>query len=211
MSVNVLENTSFDEKIKDISEYLKGKVIEPAEIQKDQILKEANDTKEKIIAQAQIEAKKIVDEAKAKAIAEDNNLQSALRLSAKKSIDALKQTIEKDVLKQTIEKDVKSALSNEQLMKTFISEVVGHYMKNNITDSFEVMMPADLKNKLSDYIKKEISSKVNNKIVMSNESIPSGFSLVNKNANIAFDFSAEAVSQLLSDYLRPELRKYLFK
>lgn len=208
---SVLENPSFEEKINDISDYLKNKVLDPAEKEKENIVSQANQEKEKIINDAKKEAEKIISDAKSKAEHELKTLESSLRIASKQAVDSLKLVLEKEVLKQTLEEPANKSLNSEAVLKDFIAEVINIYMKSNEVSDLEVVLSDNMKSKLKDYIKSQAKDSFKDKIALSTERIPSGFSVVMKDKGMMFDFSQESIVELLSDYLRPELRKFLFE
>ena len=72
---------SFEDKIKNISDYLKSSVISPAENEKAAIIASAKAEADKIVADARAEAAKLLDDAKIKAKHEEATLESALRIA----------------------------------------------------------------------------------------------------------------------------------
>jgi len=48
------------------------------------------------------------------------------------------------------------------------------------------------------------------KIVLSEDSVLSGFSVVLKDGRLVYDFSDESITELISEFLREDLRHYLF-
>jgi V/A-type H+-transporting ATPase subunit E len=208
---SVLENPSFEDKINDISQYLKTKVLDPAEIEKNSIIKEANEQKQQIIQEAEKEAQRIINAAKSKAEHEQKNLESSLRISAKQAVNSLKLILEKDVLTKSIQEPVNKVLNDDALLKEFITEIINIFLKSDEVPSLEVALSESMQKKLSDFIKQKSKDAVQNKLDLSSETIPDGFHVVLKDSGMMYDFSAESIVELLSNYLRPELRKYLFE
>jgi len=200
-----------DEKIQNISEHLKNNVIVPAEEEKTRIIAEANSEKEAIIADAEKRAAAIIKDAEEKAKQEKANMESALRVAAKQAKDSLKIAFEKEVLKQSIEAPVKEMMSDENVLKEFVSEIVKLYLGQDSKDEIELVISAEMKTKLEKFIKSDVVKKTKEKMAISEESIPSGFTVVFTEGNIMLDFSTEAVVELLAEYLRPALRGYLFE
>jgi len=201
---------SFEDKIKNISDYLKSSVINPAENEKAAIIASAKTEADKIIADARAEAAKLVDEAKIKAKHEEATLESALRIASKKAIDVLKSAIENELLKNAADLSVKSALSSADVVKPLVSELIKAYVSSGYKDEAEIVLSDDLKKNLSEFAKGEISKSAEKKLSLSDSKISGGFSLYLKDKKLSLEFSDESVASLLSDQLRSEMRKYLF-
>ncbi|HRX14874.1 MAG TPA: hypothetical protein P5123_01020 [Spirochaetota bacterium] len=207
MSNTTQSPQTFETKMQNISEYLKGRVLDPAEQEKKNILAEAREESSRIIEEARKEAEKIVAEAKEHAEREKNSLHSALRIASKQAVDTLKQALEKSLLKQLVAEPVSGVMSSEEVVKSFITEVI----KTTDGQSAEIMLSDDLKKKISDYVKSEIITKSSSKIALSAENIPSGFAVVLSDKQLMLDFAEESLVELLSGFVRSELREYLFE
>ncbi|MBN1499256.1 MAG: hypothetical protein JW982_03830 [Spirochaetes bacterium] len=208
MSEN-LNLTSVDEKIKGISDYLKASVLEPAEKQKSDLIKSAEEEKNRIIQAAQAEADRIISAAKEQAKHELETLESSMRIASKKAVDTLKLSIEKNILTAAVNETVKSALSGEEMVKEFIKLAVDNLISGQ--SSAEVLLPENLSAKLESFIKTEVASKAKAGIKLSSETVPSGFAVSVKDSSLMFDFTEDAVIELISGFLRPQIRKYLFE
>ncbi|MFW5808516.1 MAG: hypothetical protein ACOCWH_05650, partial [Spirochaetota bacterium] len=99
MSANSQASGSFENRMQDISEYLKSKVIDPAETEKKRILEDAEAERKKILDDARAEAEKIIDDAKKEADKQKSALDSALHIASRQAVDSLKLALEKEVLK----------------------------------------------------------------------------------------------------------------
>ncbi|MBN2435701.1 MAG: hypothetical protein JXK07_10590 [Spirochaetes bacterium] len=207
MSNTTQSPQTFETKMQNISEYLKERVLDPAEQEKKNILAEAREESSRILEEARKEAGKIVAEAREHAEREKNSLHSALRIASKQAIDTLKLALEKSVLKQLVAEPVSGVISSEEVVKSFIAEVI----KTTAGQSAEIMISDDLKNKISDYVKNEIIAKSSSKIALSAENVPSGFAVVLSDKQLMLDFTEESLIELLSGFVRSELREYLFE
>lgn len=197
---------SLDSKIKDISDYLRSSVLDPANEQKNAIISEAEKEAAGIIDNAKREAAAILKEAKKDAESLRLNTESALKIAAKQSVDRLKMALEKEVLAFSVAEPVKSAIKNEQIIKDFISEVIKQYSQG----SFSIALNSEMKKNIAAYVESQIASKAASKITLSEENLPSGFSVISKNGALRYEFTEESVVELFTEYLRPELRKALF-
>lgn len=199
--------SSLDSKIKDISDYLKSSVLDPAEKERESIINSAKEESAKIIANAGKQAEEMLLKAKKESDALKQNTESALKIAAKQSVDKLKMALEREVLSFAVDKPVKDALKSEAVIKDLIAGVLKHYSDKG---AFAIVLSDELKKTLSSYINEQIASKGSSGIKLSGETIPSGFSIVSGNGVLKYDFSEESVVELLTEFIRPELRKALF-
>ncbi len=206
----LLGSSSFGDKVKGLSEYLKQNVIEPAEKEKDSILQEALKKQKEIIEQAKKEAEEIIKNAEKEAQRRANEVNSALQIAAKQAIGQLKLTLEKEVLNKSITNNVKDSLSADVVIKGALTELVNLYFKSDERESIELVLSENTKKSLDSFIRKDILEKAKGKIAISEQRVPAGFQVVFKDSQMMFDFSADAVAELLKEYVRPELRAILF-
>ena len=199
--------SSLDSKIKDISDYLKSSVLDPAEKEKESIIASAKEESAKIIADARKQAEDMLAKAKKESDALKHNTDSALKIAAKQSVDKLKMALEKEVLSFTFDKPVKDSLKSEHVLKELVAGVVKHYSDKG---AFAIVLSDELKKTLSSYVQEQVSLKGAAGIKLSDETIPSGFSIVSGNGVLKYDFSEESVVELLTEFIRPELREALF-
>lgn len=199
--------SSLDSKIKDISDYLKSSVLEPAEQEKNEIIAKAEADAEKIVEEAKKQAEEMVLNAKKETDVLKQNADSALKIATRQSIDRLKTALEKEVLTFVAVKPVKEALKSESIVKELVTDVIKHYFGGG---EIALVLSDELKGKISSYLNEQVAAKGTDKIILSDETIPSGFSIVSDNGALKYDFSEESVEELLTEFIRPELRKMLF-
>ena len=198
-------------KIQEISEHLKANIIEPAEREAQGIIDQAQKKKSEIIAAAQEEAQKITLESEKKAKQKQDSVEAALRLSGKQAITALKKALEDEILNRTLGQPLATVLEEEGVLKEIISEMVKAYVKHDFSGEIEILLSEKNREKLKSYIKSESIKAINRGIKLSLEIVGSGCKVIFKENHAVFDFSAEAVTELLAGYLRNELRSYIFK
>jgi len=201
---------SFEDKMKTISEYLRSSVIDPAETQRAEILKNASEESERILAAARAEADRLVSEARTRARHEESTLESALRIASRKAVDSLRASVEKELFRATVEAGVKDALSAEAVVKELVGELIKQYFASGAADAAEIAVPEKLKKAMAEFIKSQVPQKAGAGVSLSEGIVPAGFTFTMKDSKMTLDFSAEALTALLAEQLRPELRKYLF-
>ncbi len=200
-----------EEKIRDISQYLRKNILDVAEDEKKKIIDEAETEKKRIIEDAEKKASEILKSAHEQAEQEKRNSESAIKIAAKQAVGILKQNLEKEVLKKVIDKPVKEINGNNDVMKELLKEVLNIYLTKETSGASELVVSDKIKKDLSDFIKSEIIAMSNNKMTLSEETIPEGFAVTIKENGLMFDFSSSALIELISNYVRPEVRNYLFE
>lgn len=198
---------ALDTKIKDITDYLKNSVLTPAEKEKESLLVQAREQAEKIVKEAEQQAAEIVANARKEAESVRHTAESALKIAAKQAVDKLKLSLEKEVLQFTAQKPVKDALHQTAIIKDFITEIIRQYADKG---SFSIALSPELKQQLASFVEEEIRRQGTSGIRLSSEKITSGFAIIFDNGVLRYDFTEEALTELLTEFVRPELRRALF-
>lgn len=206
---NSVKINSLDSKMKDLSDYLRKSVLDPADEERQTIVESAEKQAAEIIEKAEKKASLIIKKAQAESENIKAKTDSALNIAARQTIDTLKSTLEKDILSSAIEKPVKAALKSEELIKSFVSEVLKIYSSDQIT--YELSLSGEMKEKLNDYLVENLGKASEGGIKLSDDDLPTGFAVSVDGSGLRFDFKEESVVELLTEYIRPELRKLLFK
>lgn len=206
-----MSNSTASGKIQEISEHLKANIIEPAEREAKKIIDEAQRKKGEIIASAEKEVQGITLESEKRAKQKLDSVEAALRLSGKQAITALKKALEGEILNRTLGQPLAVVLEDEEILKTIISEMVKAYVEHDFSGEIEILLSEKNREKLKNYIKSESTKAIKDGIKLSFESVGSGCKVIFKENHAVFDFSAEAVTELLAGFLRNELRSYIFE
>lgn len=206
---NEITRGSLDSKIRDISEHLKKNVLNPAEKEKGKILESAEKEKKKILEDARKEAEDIVKKAEKKAELTKSNMQSSLKIAARQAVDKLKLEVEKKILHEEAGKPVERVLSDKDTVSKLISSVIEHHLSKK-DENISFVLPENTKKAVMTMIKEKLSTEAEKGISIEEDSIPSGFKVVFKEGHLVYDFSSESIKELLSQYMREDLRDYIF-
>jgi len=198
-------------KIQELSEHLKANIIEPAEKEAERIIDEAQLKKDKIIAAAEKESQGIILESEKVAKQKLDSVEAALRLSGKQAVTALKIALEGEILNRTLGQPLAAVLEEEEVLKSIISEMVKAYVEHDFSGEIEILLSEKNREKLKNYIKFESAKSIKEGIKLSLENMRSGCKVIFRENHAVFDFSAEAVTELLARFLRNELRSYIFE
>ena len=174
----------------------------------------ATEEANRIKADAETEARRIVETAKrdadelitrGKQDAERNERAgvAALQQASRNLVLAFKDEIA-SLLNKIINENV-GANYNDDILKNTLPELLKSWAQKG-SDNLSVILPeaelGRLQGFFNDKLKAELSKGVELK---SNRKLTSGFRISNKEGSVYYDFSAEAVADLLSAYLNPKL------
>ena len=190
-------------------EKIKRDGISEAKKQQEEILKEAQEAKRKIIKEAQDQAESILKSAKEQAYKLLDNSKEAIAQAVRDATLSLKDKIQNTfdaILKQEIE----DSLTNE-----FISELIIKLAKdwqNKKETDIEVLVGQKDREKIKKLVlsrfKKQFSSKINFKV---NPNINKGIYIGIKGEDVYYDFTDEAILEILKEYLRPFITEIIEK
>jgi len=186
-------------------------------IKKDGI-KAASEEANKVRAEADTEARRLVENAKKEADEIIAHAKQDAQRSERAGIAALEQASrnlvlafrdEIQALLNKIVADNVNAQYNEDVLKTALPDLLKSWAQNSQGD-LAVILPENDLNKLKGFFNDKLKDQLNKGVELkSNRKLTSGFHISNKQGSVYYDFSAEAVAQLLSSYLNPKLAELL--
>jgi V/A-type H+-transporting ATPase subunit E len=196
-----------DVQLKELIETIKKEGVQSAEEKAAEIVKAAEEKSAQMVDHAQKEAERIIAKAKEEAVRAEQSGRDALKQAGRDLLLNLRRSITK-VLDNVIRQDSASALHGKlleeaivTLMKSWNGEELG---KLNV-----VLAPNDLsalenslRSRLADEMKKGVELKAN-------PSSKAGFRIAEKDGNAYYDFTAEGVAEVLSEYLSPRLAELI--
>jgi len=172
----------------------------------------------RIKAEAENEARRIVESAKKEADNIVTNGKLEAQRSEKAGIAALEQASrnlilafrdEVQVLLNKIVNDNVSANYKEDVIKTVLPELLKTWAAKGSGD-LAVLLPENVLSKVEGFFKEKLAGELSKGVELkSNRKLSSGFHISNKEGSAYYDFSAEAVADLLSTYLNPKLASIL--
>ena len=163
---------------------------------------------EALLAKARSEADAIIAEAKKQA--------EAIVIKAQKDADDLKtvsetrQAVESLVITKAADARVKTALSDEEFVKTIITAAVKAFADGKDC-GIEVCLPESAKETLEGFVKNEVAKTLKTDVeVKFSKKIGGGFTIGPKDGGYFINFTDEAFNELIGEYLRPATKKILF-
>jgi len=197
------------ERLKELLEKINKEGVQAAEEKKREIESNAEGDAKRIIEKAKKEAKKIIEDAELKAKKTAQATEASLRQGARDLILSLKDEIRK-ILDNIIVAETQEAMSSEDVVDILTRLIEKYIDKKGETSDIKIL----LKKEDLDKLKKGLMLKLKEKSKLgiefkSSPNINAGFSISFDKGKSYFDFTDEGLSEALSTYLNPELKKLL--
>ena len=190
--------------LQDLIDQIKKDGVESAEMEAESIISAAKAEAAKIISDAQVQADKILLNAKNENDRMVKSSEDAIRQAGRNLLISFRESVARE-LKAIVSENVTAVYSSENFVKLIVKAVecwAGNPDSEDITvilneedlKSFEEGLLAELKAKML----KGITLKANN-------NFDGGFRIAAKDGGAYYDYSAEAVVDMLSSYLSPKV------
>jgi V/A-type H+-transporting ATPase subunit E len=195
------------QEIKDLIAKIQREGIKIAEEKSAQIKSDADLLAQKIIEGAKSQAQQIVEKAVEQVKKLDESTQASLKQAGRDLLISLRKEINA-MLNNLVKAELNSCLSVEVL-----AGIIATLIKNaplTASSQITISLSSQDKEKLEKGFLKQIAQEIKKQIVLkSSDSIQSGFVISFDAGKSVFDFSDQALTQYLTDNLRPELSKIL--
>ena len=194
--------------LQELIEKIKQDGVKTAEAEAEAILKSANEKAEKIIADAKVEAEKLVLNAKQQNERTVKSGEDAIRQAGRNLLISFRESVTKE-LGVILNNGVLEAYSPKNLTDLII-KVVEAWSKNTEASDISIILNSnDLKeveNTLLSALKEKMLQGVTLK---ANDNFDGGFRIAVNQGQAYYDYSAEAVTEMLSAYLSPKVSALL--
>lgn len=182
--------------------------VEAAESQAEAILISAKAEADKIIADAKSQADKIMAAAKSENEKVVKSGEDAIRQAGRNLLISFRESVTKE-LKALVNKNVNAVYSSDDLAKLIANMVESWAKKPDAEDLSVILNNADLE-KFEEAILAELKEKMVNGVTLrANDNLDGGFRIATDNGSVYYDYSAEAVTDMLSNYLSPRVTALL--
>ena len=194
--------------LKELIDQIKKDAVEAAESEAQAILKAANDEAEKIILSAKAEAKRILQEAKKENERMVKSSEDAIRQAGRNLLISFRESVTRE-LNAIIGENVTAVYSSDAFAGLIISIVESWAKKPDAEDIAVILNTQDL-NKLEETLLAVLKEKMLKGITLkANDNFDGGFRIAVNNGSAYYDYSAEAVVDMLSNYLSPKVTELL--
>ncbi|MBR2953035.1 MAG: V-type ATP synthase subunit E [Clostridia bacterium] len=194
--------------LQELIDQIKKDGVEVAETEAKSIVDSAKAEAEKIIADAKAQADKILNDAKAENERMVKSSDDAIRQAGRNLLISFRESVTRE-LNTIVGETVDSVCSDDSLSQLVVNVVESWANKPDVEDIEVILNSNDVqlleKTALSS-LKEKISKGVTLK---ANDNFDGGFRIAVNNGGAYYDYSTEAVVDMMSNYLSPKVVKLL--
>jgi V/A-type H+-transporting ATPase subunit E len=192
-----------DIQLQELIEKIKRDGIESASEEASRLKSQAEADAKRIVEAAQREADGIIAKAKTDAERSEKAGIAAVGQASRNLVLAFKAEIQ-GLLDKITAAETAAAYTDDALKAVLPDLVKGWASKGS--DSLDVILPGAQLKKTEAYFKGKLSAEIKKGLELkADRNLEAGFRIINKDGSAYYDFSAEAVAELLSAYLNPRL------
>ena len=189
-------------------EQIKKDGVVAAQTEANAIVDAAKKEAEKIIADAKAQAGKILSDAKAENERMTKSSEDAIRQAGRNLLISFRESVTRE-LKAITSENVTAVYSSDAFEKLIIDIVEGWANKPDAEDISVILNSASLQ-KLEENLLAALKEKMLKGVTLkANDNFDGGFRIAVNNGSAYYDYSTEAVVDMLSNYLSPKVTELL--
>lgn len=194
--------------LQELIEQIKKDGVAVAEAEAKNIVETAQAEAQKIIADAHAEADKILANAKSENERMVKSSEDAIRQAGRNLLISFRESVARE-LNAVISENVNAVYSSDALSELII-KIVEKLAVNSDAGDIEVILNEKDADELQSLILSAIKEKMLKGVTLKpNNNFDGGFRIAVNNGSAYYDYSAEAVVDMLSNYLSPKITKLL--
>lgn len=194
--------------LQELIEQIKKDGVEVAETQAKNIVDSAQTEAEKIIAEAKAQADKILSDAKAENDRMVKSSEDAIRQAGRNLLISFRESVAKE-LDAIIGETVNSVYSPDALAQ-LVTNVVETWANKPDVEDIEVILNSNDVKLINETTFATLKDRISKGITLkANDNFDGGFRISVNNDGAYYDYSAEAVVDMMSNYLSPKVVKLL--
>lgn len=194
--------------LQELIEQIKKDGVEAAETEAEAILNAAKKEAEKIISDAQAEADKLIKNAKAENEKAVKSGEDAIRQAGRNLLISFRESVTKE-LNALVSENVSEVYSSEAFAKLIVNAVENWTSKPGAEDISVVLNSEDLA-KLESTLVAGLKEKMQKGVTLkANDNFDGGFRIAVNEGGAYYDYSKDAVTEMLSNYLSPKVATLL--
>ena len=194
--------------LQELLDQIKKDGVEAAETQAEAIIVSAKTEAEKIVSEAKAQADKMIADAKSENAKTVKSGEDALRQAARNLLISFRESVTRE-LKAIVGNNVNAVYSSDAFSKLIINAVECWSRKPEAEDISVILNSSDLA-KLEEALIAELKAKMLSGVTLkANDNFDGGFRIAVNNGAVYYDYSAEAVTDMLSNYLSPKVTALL--
>lgn len=192
----------------ELIEQIKKDGVAAAEAEAKVIVDAANADAERIIEEAKAKAEKIVSDAKAETERITKSSEDAIRQAGRNLLISFRESVTRE-LNAIIGENVSAVYSSEALVQ-LIASIVESWANNPDAEDISVILNKDVLEKSEADLLAALKEKMLKGVTLkANDNFNGGFRIAVNNGSVYYDYSAEAVVEMLSNYLSPRVTQLL--
>lgn len=190
--------------LQELIEQIKKDGVDAAEAKAADILAAAKAEAEKIVADAKAQADKLIADAKNENAKTVKSGEDAIRQAGRNLLISFRESVTRE-LKAIVSDNVNAVYSSDAFAKLIVNAVESWMGKPESDDVSVILNSADLA-KLEEAVLAELKAKMLGGVTLkANDNFDGGFRIAVNNGAVYYDYSAEAVTDMLSNYLSPRV------
>ena len=194
--------------LQELIEQIKKDGVAAAETEAKAIVDSAQEKAEKIVADAKAQAEKILADAKSETERMTKSSEDAIRQAGRNLLISFRESVARE-LKSIIGENVNAVYSSESLAQLIINVVENWANKPDAEDIAVILSSDDLKN-MEEVLLASLKDKMLKGVTLkANDNFDGGFRIAVNNGSAYYDYSAQAVVDMLSNYLSPKVTQLL--
>ena len=194
--------------LQELIDQIKKDGVNAAETEAQSILDSAKAEAEKIIADAQVEAEKLMLNAKKENERVVKSGEDAIRQAGRNLLISFRESVARE-LKAIVGETVTAVYAPDSLEKIVVAAVENWSVKSDVEDLTVILNEEDRK-RLEDSALEELRNRLTKGITLkANDNFDGGFRIAVNNGSAYYDYSAEAVIDMLSAYLSQKVTALL--
>ena len=197
-------------KLQELTDKLYNEGLSKGKQEGEELLAKAKVQAEEMVAKAEAEAAQIIAAAQKQADEIKSKVSSDIRMASSQSLAATRKDIETLIVGKMTGEPVKKALASADFVKEIIKAVAEKFTTEGPVD-LALVLPENLQKDLEPFVNTELSKILNAGVEASfSKKVSGGFKIGPKEGGYFVSFTDETFDQLISEYLRPAIKKILF-
>ncbi|MBQ8908210.1 MAG: V-type ATP synthase subunit E [Clostridia bacterium] len=194
--------------LKELIDQIKKDGVDAAEAEAEAILSAANDEAEKIISRAKAEAEKMVQDAKRENERLVKASEDAIRQAGRNLLISFRESVARE-LKAIVSENVNTVYTSDALIGLLVSAVES-WVNHPGAEDLAVILNTQELSKLEEALLAALKERMLTGVTLkANDNFDGGFRIAVNNGSAYYDYSAEAVVDMLSNYLSPRVIELL--
>lgn len=194
--------------LQELIDQIKKDGVETAETEAKSIVDAAKTEAEKIIANAKAEAEKILLNAKAENEKMVKSSEDAIKQAGRNLLISFRESVAKE-LNAIVGENINNIYSSDDFANLVVNAIENWAKNPDAEDVSVILNSADIK-KLEQTALSALKDKMLKGVTLkANDNFDGGFRIAVNNGSVYYDYSAEAVVEMLSNYLSPKVTELL--